>query len=247
MRDILSSPAGKARIVAHERRQAAKARAPLYRLAWDCASALLRVEALERESLAELLASDVLPRLETWRRFEMACLLEIAEALSAAAGVPCALDASFVAGRPAACIGDVDVWWQRAIRSRPEEELDEGERMAADLAESLGVAVGTARADLTIERRGRILAIVECKWFGSSSSVPGAILEACNQLTGYARDAAFRQGDNSAAILSRSLIALADRDNVPLTVGTGPVGCVGLSDLGSTALGSWAMSVLAGA
>ncbi|WP_200886455.1 hypothetical protein [Burkholderia sp. ABCPW 111] len=245
LRDILSSPAGRARIVAHERRQAAKARAPLYRLTWDCASALLRIEALERESLAALLASDVLPRLETWRRFEMACLLEIAEALSAAAGVPCALDASFVAGRPAACVGDINVWWQRAIRSRPDEELDEGERMAANLAESLGIAAGTARADLTIERQGRILAIVECKWFGSSSSVPSAILEACNQLTGYARDAAFRQGDNSAAILSRSLIALADRDDVPLTVGIGPVGCVGLSDLGGTALGPWAMSVLA--
>lgn len=247
LRDILASPAGRARVVAHERRQAAKARAPLYRLAWDCASTLLSVEALERESVAELLASDILPSVETWRRFEMACLLEIGDALSAAAGVPCALDASFVGGRPAARVGEVNVWWQRAIRSRPDEEMDEGERIVADLAESLGVAAGTGRADLVVERQGRILAIVECKWFGSPSSVSGAILEACSQLTGYARDAAFRQGDNPAAILSRSLIALADRGNVPLTVGSGPIGCIGLPDLGGTGLGPWATSVLAAA
>jgi hypothetical protein len=207
--------------------------------------ALVSIEALERETLAALLAADVLPSVETWRRFEMACLLEVAEALSAQAGVPCALDASFVAGRPAASIGDINVWWQRAIRSRPDDELDDGERMVVDLAESLGIAAGTARADLTVERQGRILAIVECKWFGSSSSVPGAILEACNQLTGYARDAAFWGGEDSTAILSRSLIALADRGNVPLTVGIAPIGCVGLSDLGGTALGPWAASVLA--
>lgn len=247
LREILSSPAGRARIDSYERRQAAKARAPLYRNAWECASALYRIEAFEPESLSALLASEVLPRVETWRQFEMACLLEIAEALSAVANVSCVLDASFVAGRAAAQIGEFSVWWQRAIRSRPEGELDEGERMARNLAASLGVTAGTARADLTVEKAGRVLAIVECKWFASTASASGAILDACHQLTGYARDAAYRQGETAAAILSRSIVALADRGPAPLTVGTGPVACVGLADLGSTALRPWAESVIAAA
>jgi len=245
LREILGSPAGRARIVAHERRQAAKARAPLYRLAWDCARALAGLEALEPESIAALLSGDVLPRLETWRRFEMACLLEAGEALSAALGSPCALDASFAAGRPAARIGDFDLWWQRAIPSRPEAFLDEGERTAAALAASLGVAAGTARADLTVEKGGRIVSIIECKWFTDESSASGAVLDACSQLTGYARDAAHRQGEDSDALLSRSLVALAHRGGSPLRAGTGPVGCVGLGDLGGAALRPWADKIAA--
>ena len=245
LREILSQPAGRARITPHERRQAAKARAPLYRLAWDCASSLASIEDLEPESLATLFASELLPKLETWRRFEMACLLEVGEALSAAAGVPCVLDASFAAGRPAARIGELEVWWQRAIPSRHDTNLDEGEKKSATLAASLGVVAGTARADLTIERSGRVLSIVECKWFGEASSAPGAVLEACHQIVGYARDAAWRQGERADALLSRSMIALAHRGTAPLRVGSGQIGCVDLRDLGRTVLAPWALSVLA--
>ena len=244
LREILGSPAGRSRIVAHERRQAAKARAPLYRLSWDCASTLAGLDALEPESVATLLSGDLLPRLEAWRRFEMACLLEIGEALAAAAGIPCMLDMSFTVGRPAARIGDFEVWWQRAIPSRPEAFLDEGEKTAAALAASLGVSAGTARADLTVEKGGRILSVVECKWFGDESSASGAVLDACAQLTGYARDAAHRHGDNSDALLSRSLVALAQRGCSPLRSGTGLVGCVGLDDLGGAVLGPWAAGVV---
>lgn len=244
LREILSSPVGRARIVAHERRQAAKARAYLYRLSWDCASALAGVEALEPESLATLLSSEVLPRLEAWRRFEVACLLELGDALSSAVGEPCVLDASFTAGRPAARIGDLEIWWQRGIPSRPEEKLDPGERTAVALAASLGVFAGTARADITVERAGRVLAIIECKWFCDEFSAPRATLEACSQLTGYARDAAFLQGDDPDALLSRSIVALAWRGAAPLRVGQVAVGCVELNDLGGTALGPWAEAVV---
>jgi hypothetical protein len=245
IRDLLATPAGRARIGAHERRQAAKARAPLYRLSWDCASSLAGIEALEPESIAALLAQETLPSMETWRRFELAVLLEAGEALAAATGSPCILDASFAAGRSAARVGDLDIRWQRAIPGRPEAVLDSGERMARDLALSLGVAAGTARADLTIERAGRILSIIECKWFSDAASVPAAILEACPQIVGYARDAGYVQGDAYDAILARSLVALADRGLAPLRGGAAPVGCVGLGDLGGAALGPWAAAVIA--
>ena len=242
LREILASPAGRAPIVAHERRQAAKARSPLYRLSWDCASSLAGIDDLEPDSLSALLAGELLPRMEVWRRFEMACLLEMGEALSGIVGEPCVFDASFAAGRPAARIGDLDIWWQRAIPARAPAMLDEGERKVANLAASLGAIAGTARADLTVERRGRILGIAECKWFADESSVPGATLEACSQLVGYARDAAHRQGESYDEILARSLVALAHRGEAPLRAGA-PVGCVGLFDLGDAALAEWALLI----
>ena len=244
IRDILATPAGRARIGSHERRQAAKARAPLYRLSWDCASLLAGIDALEPESLAALLARDTLPGMETWRKFELAVVLEAGEALAGATGRPCVLDASFAAGRPAAKVGDIEIRWQRAIPQRPDVDLDPGEIKAKALAASMGVATGIARADIAIERAGRILSIIECKWFGDPDSASGAILDASPQIVGYARDAAYAQGDAADDILSRSLVALADRGPAPLRTGA-PVGCVGLADLGGTALGPWAASVAA--
>ena len=245
MREILASPAGRARVVAHERRQAAKARAPLYRLAWDCALALEGIEAMEPESVAALLRAELLPKMETWRRFEMALVMEAGEALSAASGLPCVLDASFAARRPAVRIGDFEIWWQRAVPSRPDDLLDEGERKAAALADSLGVSSGTARADVTIEKAGRVLALIECKWFGDPASAPAGVLEACPQIVGYARDAAWKQGEDADDLLARSLVALASRGTSPLRIGSGPIGCVGLDDLGVKSLVPWALAVLA--
>ncbi len=245
LREILNSPAGRARLNAHDRRQAAKARAPLYRLAWDCASTATAIENLEPEAIAALLQCELLPRLETWRLFELACLLDVAAALSAVTGDSCRLDMSFATTRPAARIGNLQVWWQRAIAARSRPYLDEGERKAADLASSLGVNAGTARADLTVERDGRVLGIVECKWFGNEASAPGAILEACGQIVGYARDAAWRQHESADDLLTRSVIALARRGPAPLRLGHGPIGCVGLDDLGGDALYPWASLIAA--
>lgn len=244
LREILSSPAGRSPITAHERRQAAKARAPLYRLSWDCASTAIAIEKLKPSAIAALLKTEVLPKLETWRQFELACLLELSAALAAASGSACALDASFTPTRPAARIGDLEIWWQRAVYRRPNIHLDEGERLAANLAASLGVTAGTARADLTIERGGQILGIVECKWFNDESSRSGAILDACNQVVGYARDAAWNQGGNTDEILSRSLVALAIRGSTPLRVGAGPIGCIDLEDLRGASMQQWADSIL---
>lgn len=244
LREILASPAGRAQITAHERRQTAKARAPLYRLTWECASSAYAIEDLESEAVAALLRTEVLPRLETWRQFELACLLEVSAALAVAAGGIYVLDASFTTSRPAARIGDLEVWWQRAIRRRPDEYLDEGERLAAVLAADLGVTAGTARADLTIESGGRVLGIVECKWFADESSATGAILDACSQIVGYARDVAWRQGEGTEALLSRSIVALAQRGPAPLRTGHGPISCISLEDLEGSALLEWADAIL---
>nr|WP_222426401.1 hypothetical protein [Cupriavidus gilardii] len=244
IRDLLATPAGRARIASHELRQAAKARAPIYRLSWDCATTLAGIDALEPESIVALLAGDTLPVMETWRKFELAVLLEAGEALAGVTGHPCVLDASFSAGRPAAKVGDIEIRWQRAIPRRPDTHLDLGEIKAKHLGTSLGVATGTARADIVIERTGRILSIIECKWFRDPRSASAAILDACPQLVGYARDAAYAQGERADEILSRSLVALADRGPAPFRIGA-PISCIGLADLGATALRPWAVAIAA--
>lgn len=245
MRAVLSSPVGRSKVVAHERRQAAKARAPIYRMAWRCASELAGIEELRPEVVSLMLSRELLPRLEEWARFELACVLEVSDALSAATGHPCALETSFRSDRPAATVGPFDVCWQRSIRSRPYPDLDEGERLAVDLSSSLGAAPGTGRSDIVVRRGERILSIIECKWFGSESSELSRIQEACVQLSCYARDCGWHQGEDPRGILERSLVAVGRRVKAPLRVGAGPVGCVGLGDLGGNALAPWAVAVAA--
>lgn len=243
IRDLLTKPAGRVNIGPYDRRQAAKARTPLYRLSWTCASVLAGINALQPETVADFLAKDILPQMEPWRKFELALLLEAGEALAGATGRPCVLDAAFVSERPAATVGELEIRWQRSIPRRPNLALDEGERMVNKLAASMGVTASAARADITVQKSGRIISIIECKWFADVGSAPGAILDASSQIVGYARDAASAQGEGADEVLARSLVALADRGSAPARVGS-PIGCVGLSDLGGTVLGPWAASVV---
>ena len=239
IREVLSTPAGRSRIVAYEKRQASKARSPLYKLSWICASILSGIEAFEIDTIRALLASDLLPGMEVWRKFELATILEVAEALSGATGEPVVLDASFAAGRPAATVGDMELRWQKSMPKRPSAILDPGEILAGELAFALGVSKGTARADITIERAGRILSIIECKWFSSPDSAPSAILEATSQLVGYARDIAHAQKELHKDILARSIVVLAHRGPADMRFGA-PVCCIGFSDFGAANLAPWA-------
>ncbi len=242
IREVLNTPEGRSRIVAYEKRQASKARSPLYKQSWICASILSNIEAFEVDTIKALLASDLLPGMEVWRKFELATILEVAEALSGATGDPVKLDASFAPGRPAATVGNLELRWQRSMPKRPNAALDPGEILASELALSLGVGKGTARADLTIERSGRILSIIECKWFSSPNSASSAILEATSQIVGYARDVAHTQGESASDILARSVIALAYRGPAEMHFGA-PVSCIDFSDFGAAKLLPWAVRI----
>lgn len=244
IREVLTSPDGRSRIVPYERRQAAKARAPLYQLAWKCASTLYGIESFDLGIISDLLASGVLWTIEPWRRFEMACIIEAAEALSGVAHEPYHLDISFSSKRPVARIGDIKIWWQRSIPLRPESELDTSERISLNLSKSLGVSSGTPRADIAIEKNGRVLSLLECKWFEAEQSASTSILLASQQITNYARNASYHQNEDVSAMLSHSIIALAYRGDAPFRVASGPIGCIDLSDLGGNKLEPWARSII---
>lgn len=245
LREILMTPAGRARLTPHERRQALKARAPIYRLAYEAAETLRGVESLDAATLAALFTESLLPALEPWRRFEIACVLEAGLALSRATGRTAVLDASFSSSRPCVTVGEFSVRWQTTVPSRPYGDLDPGERMTRDLVASLGISGGSGRADAIVEKNGRIVSLIECKWFSDPSSATDAVWDACGQLTRYARDEAFLNGGSASALLEHSLVALADRGAVPVVTSAAPVGCIDLHGIEDGALDAWAARVIA--
>lgn len=245
IREVLATPAGRARITPYERRQAGKARAPLYRLAVEAADLLRGVEALDPVVLAALFAENLLPALEEWRKFELATLLACAAALGTACGEVPRLDFAFSARRPAARIGRFSLWWQRVLPQRPTAALDVGEAMARNLAAGLLVSEGAGRADITVEVEDRIVGLVECKWFGAPEAAPSAILDACSQIVGYARDEVHQRGGDVSDLLAHSLIALAARGGAPFADGAGGIACADLADMAAGRLAAWAGRVAA--
>lgn len=245
LREILMNPAGRLRLTPHERRQALKARTPLYRLAYDAAEALRGVDALDAATLAAMFSEALLPALEAWRKFEIACCVEVGAALARATGASPALDTTFSAARPCVTVGGCSVWWQRTIPSRPLHALDPGERQIADLADSLSVRDGSGRADLVIEKGGRIVSMIECKWFSEPSSWADPVWDACSQLSRYARDEVFANGGSDTELLKNSIIALSHRGGAPMIVTGGKVGCVDLADIEGGALDDWARRIAA--
>jgi hypothetical protein len=243
-KEILSTPLGRSKILAHERKQASRAQAPIYQIGWKSALLLYDLESLEKESIQSLLKSEVLPQMEVWRKFELACLIKICNVLSSVSGKSVQFDMSFTSKRPSAVIDDIKIWWQRTSNSRPISSLDLGEKISFDLAESLNILAGSPRTDITIEKNNRVISIVECKWFNSPESVSRAIIDACYQLTIYARNAAFHQNEDVNEILPRCLIAVAQRSKVPLVSGDGLISCVGLDDFESASLEGWAQKVI---
>jgi hypothetical protein len=243
VREVLSAPGGRRRVSPHEKRQTSKMRAPLYRLAYSAATLLDGVRALDPASLTKLFSDALLPSLETWRRFELAVLLEAALSLSKATGDPVRLDLALASSRPAALVGPFEVHWQYAIHPRDVPDLDPGEEMARELANSLGVSPGVRRADVAVLRGGTLAALIECKWFQSGADAQVAVADACDQLVVYARDHVAEHGGNVASLLSQSIAALADRGPTP-RVGPGSlVGCLDLGDIERACLDEWAVDL----
>ncbi len=247
VKEVLAAPGGRRRVTPYEKRQAAKMRAYLYRLAYAAAVLLDGVRVLDPPSLSVLFEQAVLPNLEPWRRFELACLLEAALSLSRVTGDPVALDLAFTARRPAATVGPFALHWQYSISPRALPDLDTGERLARQLASSLGVQPGVRKADIALEHHGDLIAMVECKWFQSPADAPGAIADACDQLVVYARDHVKKHGGNVVALLSDSVVALAFRGSAPLVLTGSLVGCVDFDDIENLELDNWALGLTAGA
>lgn len=245
LREILSSPAGRSRLTPFERKQAGKARTPLYRLAYAAAELLHGIGDIVPESIQELFSEGVLQNLEKWRKFELATALACAESISNAMGTPFILDTSFSSTRPIATVGRFKIWWQKTIPSRPNSLLDTGELMVKNLAFTLGVSEGSGRSDLLIESNDIPISLIECKWFEDASSSHNAIIDACNQTVRYARDLCRHRGGKLQTILNNSIISLADRGTAPLVLNNRSIGCMGLKDMEMGELDGWSANIIA--
>lgn len=239
LREIALAPSG-ARLTPFERRQASKARAPLYRMAWAAAETLRGVEALDEAVVGRLFADGVLSELETWRRFEVACALEIALALHRRLGKPATLAPVFSADHPIAVVGEYEVWWQFSVLQRPFETLDPGEALVHDVLGGFSVSEASGRADIAVARDDEVRAFVECKWFEGAGRGRDAALEGVPQVVRYARDYNHHHGLGAPdALIGRSLLAVANRDPLPLVTSGGRLGCVDLADIEGGALDEW--------
>lgn len=246
VRDVLAAPFGRSRPASGAIRETRKSRAPLCRLAVEAFAVLEDLRALREATIRRVLAESLLPQMEPWRRFELACAISVGEALAKAVGASPRLTSNLSSDEPLVRAGAFTVHWQAHIHRREEQDLDLGERKALGVTRSLGVREGAARADVLVCADDEPVALVECKWFESPSSRSGAIVEAASQIVGYARDAG--RGDEATAdrILARSIIAIPSRDDVPERVDlTGPVGCIDLGGVQAGQLAAWASAVCA--
>ncbi len=248
VREILLSPSGRARPGSFALRSAAKSRAPVYRVACEAFRSLEDVEAGNADALREMFSDTLVSSMESWRKFELATALSIADAIGAAIGQPVVMDLALSPSKPLATAGPFSVIWQQGIKPRPDHALDITEKMTKDLAMSLGVSQSSSRADVAVLMEGAKdpLAMIECKWFESEDSRQPAIFEACSQLSRYARDAHPADPAKARSMLSSCIVALAWRGSAPLVAdGSGLVGCVDFNDMADGVLKTWAGTLAA--
>jgi hypothetical protein len=247
LREILLYPVAQYRPGRASLRLAGKSRAQLYRLAVSAYWALEDVERLREDVLRGLFSQTVLPILKVWQRFELAVALAVTEALSDALAVPVKMAYPLRSGAPMAEIGEYAVLWQRSLPLRPENRLDESERLVKLLLDSLSLSQGAGRADIVVCRGGtrQAMALVECKWFQEAESAQGAAVDACTQLVRYARDLHPSSLDESIKLLSRSAIVVTSRNGLPERMDAGDaVKLTDLEGLESESLMHWAANLV---
>ena len=244
VQEILTSSNIRASISTYDRREAVKVRSFLYKLSWDCALTYQNICTLDSKEIRRLLNQELLAIIDDWFKFEMACALGVAEAFSVVLNKPYKLDIQFSSQNPFAVIDDYEIWLQRSIIRRPESELDYGELKPTELGSFLGVNQGMERADITIERRGKVLALAECKWFTNRDYASRAILDACHQVVRYARNIAWHQNESVESILSRSFLALGINKEEYAFNDQDPIACFDLASLENGSLTDWASSLV---
>lgn len=247
LRELSLNPAVRNRPDSFALRSAARSRQPIYAHALRAFQFLQAVESLEPDALRHLFSTTLLSDLEEWQRFELAACIKTSEALAARLGIPLTLDLSLSYGAPFARVGDYSVIWQKPIRPRRDSDLAPLELQLKEMALSLGVGSGSARSDITVLKNNTVIALVECKWYGSVESYNSATWDACSQLLRYARDLCPGDDAGADALLAKSLIVVRssppDATQYRRSGSDGLVNCAHLADLDSAFMTNWVASL----
>lgn len=192
-----------------ELRDAVRSRRGMYRYAVSAYESLLAIERGDKEMLRKVLYSTLVAPLESWRRFELAVAIGVAEAISGEIGHP--IEYSIVdnhSGDPIITCHNYAIFWQsdgglyRIPRLEPSEERQEA------VLRAYSINVGRDRPDVVIiDRAAReVRAIVEVKYL-AGDTVNARFRDAVSQVVRYARG--YVQERAIDALIGRSLIVLS--------------------------------------
>lgn len=243
LREVMLSPSGRRRPGSAAILDARKSLSPLYRSAAEAVAKFDAIEGMDPQALRQLLSDTLIAQLEDWQKLELASALAAAESLAKACGEKVRWKKSIVGGSEIATVGPYSLHWQHALPMRTAEQLDESELLIRETAESLQAGLGSSRADVTIRRSldNKVLAHIECKWFGSRASASSAIIDAVSQLVRYCRDSCPASHLHARNLLRDSIIVTSNLFGFTQQVdGTTPVNLTDFSGLVSGCLDSWA-------
>jgi len=198
-------------------RAAARSRQRTYRLAYEAYTLLAAIEAGDPTAIETLLRDTLVAPLETWRRFELATALALAEALSRTAAMPLRLD--LLAGdtrRPVVTIGRFAIYWQSRTRWHVDPKLEPSEVIAREILTHYNLKPDSDRPDLIVadQENGSVVAVIEVKFFAAAAEdALDRLREAVHQVVRYARG--YRSLDAIQPLLSHSAIVLVRRPDLP--------------------------------
>jgi hypothetical protein len=198
-------------------RAAARSRRRTYRLAYEAYTALAAIEAGDPAAIETLLRDTLVAPLETWRRFELATALALAEALSRATAMPMRLDV--LAGdtrRPVATVGRFAIYWQSRTSWYADPDPEPSELIAREMLAQYNLKPDSDRPDLIVadHENDAVVAVIEVKFFtAAAEDALGRLREATHQVVRYARG--YRSLEAIRPLLARSAIVLVRRPDLP--------------------------------
>lgn len=228
--------------------QAAASRKRLYRLAFAACDLLRRIEQGNPEAISGLLRDTLIAPLHEWQAFELSMALAMAEAVSAATGMPLQLRVIAPGGSSALMtVGDYVLHWQSKTTAFSPPVPEFSEVLVNRILMAYGLDPGVDRPDIVLLHRKRVMAIGEAKFFtDETDGWRSAFRDAAAQLVRYARG--YAVGGELEALISRSLIALwsfPEENRPAILPPTTPIACA-FEDFRSGNLSEWAVRVVNG-
>ena len=227
-------------------RDATRSRRAVYRLGVDAYRTLRRLEAGDENAIRDALDGSLTGPIEDWRRFELAVALGVGEAIEAVTKDamrlhPIGGDAK---GAPIVTCGPFAVHWQQRTSLYNAPEPEPSEQVLAEMLAAYGMTEGAERPDLVVvdQKRGRAAAIVEVKLLRGDTR-DARFREAMGQIVRYARG--YATGTEYRDLLSRSLVTLSDRGNLPTGPSPDAPMCTGFADFQADGLREWAKRLVA--
>lgn len=226
-------------------RTAARARQPIYRLAFEAYHLMQGLERGDLDAMSTIARSALIAPLEEWRRFELAVGLAVGEALAVADSAP--MNLHLLAGAstgPIITAGRFAIHWQQRTEHYTDPHLEPSEIITRDALKAYGMTLGGDRPDLIVVDRdaGVVASVIEVKYLAGDTA-NARFREAVDQIVRYARG--YRAPGAASPLIARSLVALSHGAPVILDEDAGAPASIDFAGITRTELASWAARLAA--